>query len=349
MTSDRRSQLVARPGARFECFSDGLCCSDIHALGPLSKKEVRQMRALVKNSVIHQENVDAPCMRPGENGQCAQREDGLCGVHKHHGHAAKPEGCRRFPYGLLATPDGARVTTEHRCPCRTLGDRRPLNLKEARRSLSDEKGNLEVDRVAPEEVPISAGALMPFDEYRKHEKELIRRLLAGERAEDVLAAEVLPPLAEDAWPNLAVGFYDMDDQSAGGIGLSWFGDALLHLHSGHTPPKRPRPWEWSFDKAIARSTKRDDPEKVINDWVADELWMMRWNSWDCTFDVGRAELATRLAAVRYIAELIRARRVRADQAVAEAIMAAEISAASEHWSDIVGYIANDPSPAQPLP
>lgn len=343
------SALLARPGARFECFSDGLCCSDIHALGPLSKKEARDMRALVKGSVIQQDNVDAPCMRPGADGQCAQRENGLCGVHKHHGHAAKPEGCRRFPYGLLATPEGNRVTTEHRCPCRTLGDRRPLSLEEARRSLSDAKGRLEVDHVAPGEVPIAAGELMPFGEYHVIEKDMIRRLLAGERAEDVLAAEVLPPLAEDSWPILAVGFYDMDDHSAGGIGLSWFGDALLHLHSGHTPPKRPRPWAWSFDLAIARSKKREDPEKVINDWVADELWMMRWNGWDCTFDVARSELATRLAAVRYISELIRARRVRADQAAAEAIMTAEISAASEHWSDIVGYIANDPSPAAPLP
>jgi hypothetical protein len=342
------SPLMARPGARFECFSDGLCCTDIHALGPITPKEARAMRKRVKGSVIHQENVDALCMRPGPDGACAQREAGLCGVHKNFGAEAKPDGCRRFPYGLLHTPEGNRVTTEHRCPCRTLGDRRPLSLQDAARSLSDPKGQLEVDHWAPEKVPVSAGRMIPFAEYRWHEQAMIRRLLAGELAEDVLCAEVLPVLHKKTWPVLAAGFYDMDDHTAGGTALSWFGDALLHLNTGHVRPTRPRPWEPSFKNAIARCTRREDPEKVINDWVADELWMMRWNDWDCTFDVARAELATRLAVVRHLTAQIRARKVRGDQAAAEAVMISEVSACSEHWADVVSYMANDPSPAAPL-
>ncbi len=339
---------MARQGARFECFSDGLCCTDIHALGPLTRPEAKAVRKLVKDAVFFQENVADLCMKPGPDGACAQREAGLCGIHKHFGPEAKPSGCRRFPYGLLSTPEGQRVTTEHRCPCRTLGDRRPLSLKEAARSLVDDKGELEVDHWAPEEVPMAADVLVPFAEYRAHEQAMIKRLLAGEVAEDVLCAEVLPDLCKKSWPVLAAGFYDVDDTTAGGAALSWFGDALLFLHAGHTGPDRGRPWEPSFKRAIARSTKREPADKVINDWVADELWMMRWTDWDCTFDVARAELATRLAVVRHLYKQLRARRVRPDQAAAEAIMMVEVSACSEHWSDIVGYIANDPSPAAPL-
>ena len=31
--------LLPRPGARYTCFGDGLCCTDIHGIGPLTKKE----------------------------------------------------------------------------------------------------------------------------------------------------------------------------------------------------------------------------------------------------------------------------------------------------------------------
>ena len=82
--------LMVRPGARFTCFSDGLCCSDIHALGPLTRSEVRAVKALVPDSVEYHEGVEDHCMRTGADGFCAQREAGLCGIHKKFGAAAKP-------------------------------------------------------------------------------------------------------------------------------------------------------------------------------------------------------------------------------------------------------------------
>src|SRR5262245_6189750 len=93
--------LLVRENARFTCFSDGLCCTDIHALGPLTRAEARDMRALIPDSVFFHKGIEAPCMDTGPNGACAQREAGLCGVHKNHGVEAKPGGCRRFPYGLV--------------------------------------------------------------------------------------------------------------------------------------------------------------------------------------------------------------------------------------------------------
>src|SRR5260370_891972 len=37
--------LLLREGARYACFGDGLCCTDMHALGPLTRSEVVQLRS----------------------------------------------------------------------------------------------------------------------------------------------------------------------------------------------------------------------------------------------------------------------------------------------------------------
>ena len=37
--------LQVRPGAQFSCSSDGLCCFDVHAFGPLSDQEADRLHA----------------------------------------------------------------------------------------------------------------------------------------------------------------------------------------------------------------------------------------------------------------------------------------------------------------
>ena len=130
-----------------------------------------------------------------------------------------------------------------------------------------------------------------------------------------------------------------------GIAIGWYADALFYLLEQEDAPARPRPWAPAFERALARSPLRESPDQIINDWMADELWMMRWLGWDCTFDVARAELATRLAMVRHMVELLRKRRVNSSQAAAEAVMIVELGATFDPWTDLVAMIANDPSPA----
>jgi hypothetical protein len=66
--------------------------------------------------------------------------------------------------------------------------------------------------------------------------------------------------------------------------------------------------------------------------------MLRWLEWDCSFDVARAELATRLHVVRYLVRRLRRLGVRADQAAAEAVMMAEMAGCTEHWPDVVDSV-----------
>ena len=116
--------LLARPGARYTCFGDGLCCTDIHGIGPLTKKEVGEMRRIYRPSAGWNDDHDDYMLNTAADGGCLfLMSDQRCSVHAQLGPEAKPDGCRRFPLGLAATPVGGRITTDHRCPCRTMGDR----------------------------------------------------------------------------------------------------------------------------------------------------------------------------------------------------------------------------------
>ena len=260
---------------------------------------------------------------------------GRCGLHARFGEDAKPVGCRRFPWGLVSTPRGGRITTEHRCPCRTLGDRPALDAAEAERSLCDRAGRLEVDLRAPAHMRLSDRRAVPFERYAALEAELLDRLLRGERAEEVLDAEPLPALRQGSWRGVVAEFLALLDETAGGIAVATFGDALLELLGDPSPARRDRPWAPAFERAIARSKAPEDPERLLNDWLADELWMLRWLEWECAFDGARAELATRLAAARRIAQRFCDEGLRPDQATAEAILIAALAGATEGWAETV--------------
>jgi hypothetical protein len=297
--------------------------------------------------VIYSDEIEGYCLQPVDGHCLFLEEEQRCGLHARHGAEAKPIGCRRFPYGLVSTPLGGRVTTEHRCTCRTLGERPPLDLADAEASLRDRAGRLEIDQEVPSRIALGAGKRVPFAAYAALEAGMIARLNAGEAAEAVLAARPLPVLDEGGWASIAVEHIETNDGSAGGEAFAWFGDALLELAAGHTPPQRPRPWQAAFERALRRGGPAQSAEQVYNDWIADELWGFRWLPWG-PFDVARAELATRLAVARLIQRRVQRADVREDQAAAEAVMICELISEGNQWPDAVSTIATDPSPAQAL-
>ena len=162
------------------------------------------MKTLAIASVEFNEDAEGMCMAASQNANCYFIKDGKCGVHAKYGPEAKPTGCRRFPYGLVSTPDGGRVTTEHRCSCRNLGERPPLDLEDAEASLRDRAGRLEVDQEVPERIPITSKKKVSWTQYRMLEDAMFARLFAGERAEDVLDAPALPPLVESEWADITI-------------------------------------------------------------------------------------------------------------------------------------------------
>src|SRR5690606_32500006 len=88
------------------------------------------------------------------------------------------------------------------------------------------------------------------------------------------------------------------DGSAFGFAALWFVEhARKRLNSEHRVRVPHRPWAAAFDRAQAREGAPREERDVLSDWLADEIWSLRWTD-DRTFDVARLELATRFVIAR---------------------------------------------------
>lgn len=147
--ADRRALAAVRaeparhlrvlPEARFECTMCGSCCGG-HNVGPVSsavlagldpaiptlEPVVKRVRHVDKDLfVILQQDV----MCHVADGSCLFLDDGgRCRIHSRLGGQAKPLPCRVFPWELVATPAGLRVTVQRECRdfVRATSDEQPL-------------------------------------------------------------------------------------------------------------------------------------------------------------------------------------------------------------------------------
>ena len=330
--------LLVRPGARFACFGDGLCCTDLHLLGPLTRPEVKRLRMFDPAVVVRSQALDAHVLRTVAGGGCVFL-DGGCALHRELGPMGKPTGCRRFPFRLVATPAGGRVITEHRCPCRTLGDRPSLSIEEAEASLRDDGGRLHADHRVGDRVKLARGKSVTFGSFSRSESRWLSRTLAGDDLVTALEATPFPDLAEASWLDLAHEYRSRIDGSACGDAMAWFGDVLLALAPGGRPLRTPRnrPWAPAFDRAQARSPNKRRAADVLSDWAADVLWSLDWTQIGSAA-AGRAELVTRWTVAKTITERLRADGAREDRAAAEAVSIVEIVGAGGLWQSITKSI-----------
>lgn len=327
--------LQVRPGARYRCFGDGLCCTDIHAIGPISRAEVKRLSVVSPGLVVRNENIGATVVSVRDGG-CAHLGESGCRVHAAAGLFGKPSVCRRFPYRVIATPSGKRVSTEHRCPCRTLGDRPPIDLADAIASTRDAAGRIGSDvRVGPR-VLMAKGRSIPFAKYEALEAELLARLAVEDPAV-VLEATPFPALDSATWIDVAHLYRGKIDASACGDALAWFGDAILSLHDMPLRRLRERKWAPAFDRAEARSPRVAEPESLHADWLADEIWGLEWTERG-SFVAARAELVTRLTVAREITRLLIRDGVRPDRAAAESVLVVEMAGAAPLFRSVVAAI-----------
>jgi len=325
--------LIPRPGARYTCFGDGLCCTDIHGIGPLTKKEVAAMRRIDRKSAGWNDDHDDYMLNTAADGGCVfLMPDQRCSVHAQLGPEAKPDGCRRFPLGLVATPVGARITTEHRCPCRTMGERPEIRSEDVEPSVSDGGGRPIVDRRI-HRVALSAKEMLQFSDWEAVEVAYLSRLRGREPLLAILDAEPFPPLRGSSWDAQAEEFIAARDGSQFGVAMAWVGDTIQVLRTGRSPRAPGRPWAAAFDRAQARSPKARTSREVFGDWIADEVWSLKWAE-DYDFALARAELATRLTIGQNICGRLRKAGARADRAAAEAVMMLEVVGESDFWSDV---------------
>ena len=208
-----------------------------------------------------------------------------------------------------------------------MGERPEIDLVDARMST---RGSFDVK---VERVEIEPHKRVSFARYRKIEEPLLERLLGGEDSMIVLDAEPFPALDTATWIDVAHHYRSKLDGSACGDALAWFGDVVLGFE-GTRVRDRQRPWSPSFDRAEARSGKIADPDHVIADWLADEVWGLEWTERG-SFLHARRDLATRLQVVREVTRRLIASGARPDRAAAEAVLIGEMAGAAPLWRSVV--------------
>lgn len=311
--------LQIRKGARYRCFGDGLCCTDIHAIGPLTRPEIKRLAVIAEGMTEKNPRIVGVVITPVSGG-CAHLGDDGCRVHRALGLTGKPGVCRRFPYRLISTPRGRRVSTEHRCPCRTLGDRPPIDPADALASIESASGRLIAD--------VTVEDSEDFRAYEAREEEVLA---------DVFAAIDVPPfpaLEDVTWVDVAHHYRGKLDGSACGDALAWFGDMVLSLHEQPLRQLRARPWKPAFDRAEARTAIVRPAESILADWIADELWGLEWTERG-SFAHAQRDLATRLAVAREVIRRLVATGVREDRAAAEAVLIGEMAGAAPLFRSVV--------------
>jgi hypothetical protein len=328
-----------RPGARFDCVGDGLCCSDIHAVGALSEEDC-EMLALISEDAIdrHQEENTAVMMMRSDTGRCVFWSEDGCALHAQLGPDIKPTPCIQFPYALTATPVGGRISTQHRCTCRTLGPLPPVTPDAARPCLLDADGELKPEHAVLDEVAWSPTETVSFAEYSRREAILLSALLEGKNLMTVLQAEPFPELEGMTWLEVADELLQFKGPSRAATASRWFAEALGFLVGRRDRSEKARPWADAFERAAGRVVAPVSPNRVFGDWLADELWSMRWTHYG-SLARARAEWATRLAIARRIAGWLDISTPLKDNvSAAEAVMIVDVIGTTDPWEKVQAAI-----------
>ncbi len=336
----RREPLLVRSGARFDCMGDGLCCSDIHSVGALNDEDCEMLSLISEHAFEwHQGEDAAVMMMRSDTGRCVFWSDDGCALHARLGPEMKPTPCIQFPFGLTATPVGGRVTTQHRCTCRTLGALPAVTVEAARACLLDSDGQLKVEHAVLDEVAWSSTETLSFAEYAEREGELLDALLRGVALGSVLRADPFPKLHGVTWLDVADELLEFQGPSRAAHASRWFADAIGFLVARRERTETVRPWEDSFVHAQRRITQPVSPNVVFGDWLADEIWSLRWTLYG-SLERARKELATRLALARRIAGWLDiSTPIKDNLAAAEAVMIVDVIGTTDPWDEVQRSIA----------
>ena len=331
----RREPLLVRAGARFDCVGDGLCCSDIHAVGALSDEDCRMLEMISEDAVDRHEAEDAAVlMMRSDTGRCVFWSEQGCAIHAQVGPQLKPTPCIQFPYALTATPSGGRISTQHRCTCRTLGPLPPVRAEEAKACLVGSNGELKPEHAVFDEVFWSQDESLPFGEYTARETGLIGALLEGTNLMTVLDAQPFPTLRGMSWSEVADEMHDFRGPTRAAFAARWFGDAIAFLVDRRERTERGRPWADSFERAAERVVDPVSPNRVFGDWIADDIWSMRWTRFG-SLARARSELVTRLAIARCIAGWLDISTPKQDNiSAAEAVMIVDVIGTTDAWEKV---------------
>ncbi len=306
----------------------------------MTRAEKKQIDVLAPGVVRRDPSHGPVFLTDPSTGACVLRSARGCEIHARHGEEEKPGGCRRFPFGLVATPAGGRLTTQHRCPCRSVGDRPAIDPAVAELSVRDCAGRLQADGRVSGTMKLDRGRRVSFVTYLALESMHLEALLAGADPEETLGEQALSGLSAARWSELAEELESDPDDTAYSVAERWFAWALRSaLRPGHgfVPPST-RPWAPSYDRACVRSGARTAVE-TFADWMSDVIWSLDWyfvsdradESPTGSYAQGCRELLTRHAAAREISAYLMDQGLDEGRAAAEAITVVELAGQGSVW------------------
>jgi hypothetical protein len=198
----------------------------------------------------------------------------------------------------------------------------------------DSSGELKPEHAVFDEVAWSSSESLSFAEYAEREAGLIDALIEGKNLMAVLDAEPFPTLSGMTWSEAADELLDFHGPSRASAASRWLGDAIGFLVGRRERTEHTRPWADFFEKAGERVVDPVSPNKVFGDWLADEIWSMRWARFG-SLARARVELATRLAIARRIAGWLDVSTPKQDNiSAAEAVMIVDVIGTSDPWERV---------------
>ena len=147
----------------------------------------------------------------------------------------------------------------------------------------------------------------------------------------VLQAQPFPKLDGVTWAEVSEELFDFHGPSRAAAAARWFASAIGFIVDRREPTGTDRPWADSFEKAGERVVDPVSPNKVFGDWLADEVWSMRWTRFG-SLARARTELATRLTIARRIAGWLDVSTPKQDNiSAAEAVMIVDVIGTTDIW------------------
>jgi Fe-S-cluster containining protein len=242
----------------FTCQRSGACCRSDWLIGvdDAAHARLRGVDWTAHDATLPRADAFVPLPFPlagGERVTFARRPDGgcvfltadaRCGIHRHHGAAAKPQVCREFPYHFVETPDGVAVGVSFACTAVRAHQGAGLADQEAdiRAVL---RGSTRVERL-PEALTLFGGVDVDWETYRPIETALLA--LLGRRSVPLSVGL----LAGSALLSLCIGLTELEARArregrppgatlTGGLAELRAGDyrRLLDIAAGARYPRRP--------------------------------------------------------------------------------------------------------------
>jgi hypothetical protein len=177
---------------------------------------------------------------------------------------------------------------------------------------------------------LSSGTSVSFSTYQRIEKQLLERLVNGEAPDDVLGpVEAVLGRDRTTWRAAAMGFRELAKHPTRvGAALAWLALGILGSMGEESDASPRRPWTDAYDLAEARSSPPSQPDIIIGDFLADQLWNLAWVP-QGGFDRAKAFVRAQAAIASAIAKRLVRDGARPDRAAAEAVMVVEVGSGTD--------------------